>query len=254
MNLTTLKIFLRRNDVRIIIICTLSGGILQVISKQYLKRHPEFLRDVPVTEKKYKPPRLPRFFSNRGGAMIEISGVSIKIIAKVTLNFLAKKGLLAGVITGGVIVIGKIPPTAVSTYLRDSFPQNLPDLEKKKFILVGEEKIYLDQCDESLKYLFNILEDETIPFEKREKIAQSVLTKYLNPKTPFGRRNTVLCIIFIIYILFTERHSSFYLMMKSLIEAVRKGRISKQMARLIIRRLRKKGIPIDPELAEIVAY
>ena len=52
MNLTTLKIFLRRNDVRIIIICTLSGGILQVISKQYLKRHPEFLRDVPVTEKK----------------------------------------------------------------------------------------------------------------------------------------------------------------------------------------------------------
>ena len=43
-------------------------------------------------------------------------------------------------------------------------------------------------------------------------------------------------------------------MMKSLIEAVRKGRISKQMARLIIRRLRKKGIPIDPELAEIVAY
>ena len=42
-------------------------------------------------------------------------------------------------------------------------------------------------------------------------------------------------------------------MMKSLIKAIREGRITKQMARLIVRRLRKKGIPIDPELAEIVA-
>ena len=129
----------------------------------------------------------------------------------------------------------------------------MPDLEKKKFILVGGEKIYLEQCDQNLKYLFDILEDETIPFEKREEIAHSILTKYLNLKTPFGRRNFVLCITFMTYILFTKRHSSFYLMMKSLIKAIREGRITKQMARLIVRRLRKKGLPIDPELAEIVA-
>ena len=41
-------------------------------------------------------------------------------------------------------------------------------------------------------------------------------------------------------------------MMKSLIKAIREGRILKQMARLIVRRLRKKGVPINPELAEIV--
>ena len=124
---------------------------------------------------------------------------------------------------------------------------------KKKFILVGGEKIYLDQCDQNLKYLFDILEDETIPFKERKEIAQSVLTKYLNPKTPFGRRNVVLCITFMIYILSIKRHSSFYLMMKSLIKAIREGRILKQMARLIVRRLRKKGVPINTELAEIVA-
>ena len=224
MNLTSLKIFLCRNDVKIVIICTVTGGILQVLSKQYLKSHPEFLRDAPVTKKKYRPPR---FLSPRGGAVIEISGISIKIVAQVALNFLAKKGLLAGLATGGAVVISKIPATAVSTYLRDAFPQNLPDLEKKKFILVGEEKIYLDQCDQNLKYLFDILEDETIPFEERKEIAQSVLTKYLNLKTPFGRRNFALCITFIIYILFTKRHSSFYLMMRSLIKAIREGRITK---------------------------
>jgi hypothetical protein len=70
MNLTSLKIFFCRNDVKIFIICTVTGGILQVIAKQYLKSHPEFLKDAPVTEKKY---RQPRSLSPRGGAIIEIS-------------------------------------------------------------------------------------------------------------------------------------------------------------------------------------
>ena len=105
--------------------------------------------------------------------------------------------MLAGLTAGGAVVISKIPATAVSTYLREAFPQNFPDLKKKKFILVGKEKVYLDYCDQNLKYLFDILEDETIPFEDRS----SVLTKYLNLKTPFGRRNFALCIVFIIYTL-----------------------------------------------------
>ena len=125
-------------------------------------------------------------------------------------------------------------------------------LEKKKFILVEGRKIYLDQYEQSLKYLFDILEDQNIPFDERKKIAHSVLTKYLNLKTLAGRRNFVLCLVFIIYTLFTSHRSSFYLIMKNLIEAIRGGKISKPMARLIIRKLRKKGIPIDPELAEIV--
>ena len=42
-------------------------------------------------------------------------------------------------------------------------------------------------------------------------------------------------------------------MMESLIKAIREGKITKPMARFIVRKLRKKGVPIDPELAEIVA-
>ena len=215
MNLTSLKFFFCRNDVKIVIICTVTGAILQVISKQYLKSHPEFLKDAPVTKKKYRPPR---FLPPRGGALIEISGISIKVVAQVVINFLAKKGLLAGLTTGGVVVISKIPATAISTYLRDAFPQNLPDLEKKKFILVGGEKIYLDQCDQNLEYLFKILEDETIPFEEKEKVARSILTKYLNLKTMTGRINFVLCIVFILYILSNQNPSSFYILLKNLIK------------------------------------
>lgn len=126
-------------------------------------------------------------------------------------------------------------------------------MDKNKFILVGGERIYLDECDPNLKYLFDILEDETIPFQEKKEIAHLILTKYLNLKTPFGRRNFALCIIFIIYILFTKRHSSFYIMMKSLVKAIREGKITKPMARFIVRKLRKKGVPIDLELAEIVA-
>ena len=246
MNLTSLKIFFCRNDVKIFIICTVTGGILQVLSKQYLKSHPEFLKDGPVTKKKYK-------HSPRGGAIIEVSGISIKIVGKVIINFLAKKGLLAGILTGGGVVISKIPATAISTYLRDSFPQNLPHLEKKKFILVGGEKIYLDQCDQNLEYLFKILEDETIPFEEKEKVARSILTKYLDLKTMNGRIAFVLCIVFVLYILSIQNPSSFYILLKNLIKAIKEGRISKAIGRSIVRRLKKKGINIDPELLEVVS-
>ena len=239
MNLISVKLFFCRSDVRIIIFGTAAGGILQILSKRYLKNHPEFLKDSP----KYKetPPR--------GGVTGEI--VAGKVIVQAILTFLAEHGLTAGLLSSTGVVISKIPVTVISTYLRDAFPQNLPHLEKN-FILIDGEKIYLDPCDQNLEYLFKILKDKTIPFEEKEKVAHSVLTKYLNLKTHSGRRNFVICIVLILYILSIKNSSGFYIMMRSLIKAIREGKISKAMGRLIARRLRKKGILIDPELADIV--
>jgi hypothetical protein len=239
MNLINLRVFFCRSDVRIIIFGTVTGGVLQILSKRYLKNHPEFLKDSPESKE-----ILPR-----GGEILSGSAALTQVI----LSFLAEHGLTAGLLSSVGVVISGIPITSISTCLRDSVPQNLSHLEKKIFILVEGRKIYLDQCDQNLKYLFEILKDETIPFEERKEIAHSVLTKYLNLKTPSGRRNFVLCIVFIIYILFTNHRSSFYLMMRSLIKAIREGKITKPMARFIVRKLRKKGVPIDPELAELVA-
>lgn len=241
MHLTSVKLFFCRSDVRIFIFGTATGGMLQILSKRYLKNHPEFLKD--SSESKKIPPR--------GGAAGEIIGG--KVLAKAILLFLAEHGLTVGVISSTGVIIGKIPLTSISTYLRDAFPQNLAHLEKKNFIMIDGKKIYLDPCDQNLKYLLNILENETIPFEEKQKVAHSILRKYLNLKTQSGRRNFVLCTVSILYILSTNDYSSFYAMMQSLIKAIQEGKISKAVARLIIRRLRKKGIPVDPELADIVA-
>lgn len=40
--------------------------------------------------------------------------------------------------------------------------------------------------------------------------------------------------------------------MKSFIEAIREGKISKPLARRIVRRLQKKKITIDPALIELI--
>lgn len=121
----------------------------------------------PAIKNENRKPRFRRFFP-RGGAIVEISGISVKIIAKVAIKFIAEKGLLAGLTASSGVAIRKIPASAISTYLRDAFAQNLPELEKKKFILVKEEKIYLDQYDQSIKYLFEVLKDGTIPFEEKK--------------------------------------------------------------------------------------
>ena len=237
MNLITVKLFFCRSDVKIIIFGTVTGGVLQSLSKRYLKNHPEFLKDSPESKE----------IIPRGGQILPAA------LAQVILTFLAEHGLTAGLISSVSLIIGRIPVTSISRYLSDSIPQNLAHLEKNKFILDEGREICFDECDQNLKYLFNVLEDETIPFEERKKIADSVLIKFLNLKTPSGRRNFMLCIVCIIFILFNNHYSSCYLLMRSLIKAIREGKITKPMARFIIRKLKKKGIPIDPELAELVA-
>lgn len=250
MNLFTLKVFLCRKDVKIFVFCTITGGVMQVIANEYLKRHPEFLKDAPVTKKKYKQPKV---LSPRGGALVEVSGISIKIMANSLITFIAKKGLLAGLITGGGVIISSIPLTAISTYLQDSFPQNLPHLEKKKFILVDGEKIYFDQCEQGLVYLFKMLADENFPYEAKEQLARSILTKYLNRETMSGLKSFALCIIVLLYLLSIQNQSGYYIMLQNLIRAIKEGRMSKPIGRLIVRRLRKKGVLIDPELIDIVS-
>lgn len=259
MDLTFLRIILCRKEIKIIIITTVTGGVLQVICRRYIKNHPEFLKEKngnikeaePGIKNKNRNPRFRNFFW-RGGAVIELSGINIKVIAKVAINFLAENGLLAGLVTGSSVALSKIPTSVISTYLREAFPQNLPELERKKFILVDGEKIYLDQCDQNLEYLCKVLKDITLPFEEKEKLARSILTKYLNLKTADGRLNFVLCIVFILSIFLSQNISSYHIILKNLIKAIKEGKIPKVVGRAIIRKLKKRGLLVDPELFEVV--
>jgi hypothetical protein len=110
MNLTFLKILLDRKEIKIIVITTVTGGVLQIICRRYIKNHPEFFEEKNGNLKKAKPGiknknRNPRFhdFLPRGGAVIELSGINIKVIAKLAINFLAENGLLAGLVTGSSV-------------------------------------------------------------------------------------------------------------------------------------------------------
>lgn len=263
MNLTSylasLKILLIRKEIKILIVCTATGGILQVICRQYMKNQPEFSEEKNENIKEIEPEteleiknKNPRFrnFLPRGGATL---GVSISI-TKVIIKFLAENGLLAGLITGSGVAVSKIPTTAISTYLRDAFPQNLSECERHKFTLIDGEKIYLDQCDQNLEYLFKVLKDPVLPFEKKEELTRSILTKYLNLKTADKRISFILCMVCILYTFSIHNPSGYFIILKNLIASIKEGRISKIVGRAIVRRLKKRGLLIDPELLEVVNY
>ena len=242
MNLLSIKMFLSRNDVKILIVCTAAGGILQILSKNYIKKNPEIFNALP--ESKEVIPR--------GGVTEKV--IVAKLIAKTILSFLADHGLTTGLLSGAFVVVGQIPFTAIGTYIDNSLPQNLPHLNRKKFsIVVDGQELILDQCDQSLKYLFKILEDDQIPLQEKRKVARSVINKYLNLTTVTGQCNFVICIVSILYILSNNNYSSFYIMMQNLIAAIRSGKISKAMGRLIVRRLKKKNVLIDPELLDLIS-
>lgn len=239
MDLLTLKMFLCRKDVKIFIIFTATGKILQELSRRYIEKNPEFFNDSPEPTSTEQPPR--------GGGVDKV--IAGKVIVKAILKFLAEHGLTAGAVSASGVVLSKIPLTAISTYINHALPQNLAHLEKKKYsIIVDGKEILLDQCDPDLIYLFKVLEDDKIPFKEKQKIANSVLREYLNLNTVAGRRNFVICIVCVLSLLAVSNMSAYYIMMQNLIKALKSGKISKAMARVIIRRLRKKGIIIDPGL------
>lgn len=91
-----------------------------------------------------------------------------------------------------------------------------------------------------------------MPFKEKEKITRSILTKYLSPETADGHVNFVFCIVFILYVFSNQNMSRYSLILKNLIEAIKEGRVSKIVGRAIVRKLKKRGLPIDPELLEVI--
>ena len=131
-------------------------------------------------------------------------------------------------------------------------PQNLLDSEKKKYTLPHVKKRYLEECDDNINYLFTILEEEKISVAKKEELAEATLIKYLNLQTHVGRVKFILCIISLLSILFYKDISSFNLIMENLIKAIKEGKVTKTIARVIVRNLKKKGVLIHPELSKIL--
>ena len=250
-----------RNELKIIILGTIIGGVFQFICWKYLKNHPELLSS--ENSEKLEPEKLEpekpglrqlRRFLPRGGAIIEFLGIKIVIkVGTVTLAYIAKKGALVGTITAVTgVVIRRIPANAISTAIRYSLPTQHADFEKG-FILVDGKKISLEQCDQSLEYLFHVLINKEIPFEYKQQLSFKILMNHLDLDTTTGRIRFALCIISILHIFAITDISNYFILIQNLIEAIKKGKISKRLARLIIRRLIKLNLVVDPELIEAAA-
>jgi hypothetical protein len=188
------KIFiLSKGELKTIILATILGGFLQVLSVKYLKNHPELSNNQnpekvkPDTNIKSKNPLLRQYFPC-GEALVSIAGYNIVINAITIITYIAKNGALTGAIiaTGGIIV-KKIPITAISTCVRGASPVNHSDMIKKQFLLVDENKISLNQCDSSLEYMLKILSDKSIPFKNKKEMSLKILMNYVDLKTPEGR-------------------------------------------------------------------
>lgn len=256
MNFKILKTLLSQKETKIILISTAIGGLLQIICRRYIRDHPELFEEKHDNFKEAKPQinnktRNPRFryFSPRGGSVIEISGLVIR--------YLAKNGLLWSLFAGiSGAALSNISVNAISTFLRNASPQTFPELERKRFIKIEEEKIYLDQCDQDLEYLFKLLSvsDTPLTFAEKEELTDSTLTEYLNLKKVDQRVSFILCLVLILYKFSIQNMLNYHIMLKNLIKAVKKGKISKPVVRVIIRRLRKKGIPVLQELCHLVDF
>lgn len=242
-----------RNELKIIIVGTIIGGILQIICCKYLKNHPELLNNDNSGKLEPKKPGLPRFFP-RGGALVEIVGAQIILNVAPTIIYVAQKGALIGMfLTVGGVVIKKIPKSAISTIVHNASPVTHSDLEKG-YILVDEKKIVLKECDRTFEYMFQVLINKDIPFEHKKEMSFKILMDHVDLKTTAGRIRFVWCIISIIHIFARTDISSYFILMQNLIKAIKSGKIPKRLARLIIRRLLRLQVVVDPELIEVADY
>ena len=238
--LITLRVFLARPNVKIIIFGGIIGGTLQILSRNYLENHPEILTNLPQSKK----------MPSRGGELVTGS-TALAALWAILLPILSDYGIPAGVTAAIGLAIRRTPASTITKYCYNSIPQEV--YFRKNFIMVEGGELNLNQCSSGLKYLFDMLEDKNIPFNEREELAKSI-TKYVNLDTLAGRVNFILCLVFMLSVLFTTQHSSFYLLIKSLIQSIREGKIPKSMGRFIVKKLKKKGLPVDPELIKLVAH
>jgi hypothetical protein len=261
-----LGMLVNNKDLKVFLIHVLIGALLQILARRclkYMEDHPELFEKTNTNRKKAKPRNKNKkpLVVPRGGAFVVPPQVFefINYLNETgILKFIANSGVISTAATGAAgYLIKQIPLKAVSTYVRNSARGALPAthgyIDKSVTTLDDVGKLTLYQCEgiNELGYLFYVLKDSAIPFEEKERITILILTKFLNLSTEEGRRNSLLCLLAILCALAIYSPSSYHLLLKILLQAIREGKISKKLIRWIIRRLKRNGLLLNPELLDI---
>ena len=269
--ISIIRQILSRKETKYFIICSTAGGVLQFLCSRYIKNHPEFLEEpeisieikdssgkveritqeqtAKITEELAKEPIVRRIIRKlRGGQLSEkFIEIFLRILFKKFVKLCAAEGGKIGVGVGAGLVLKQIPKKSIAKLLEGAIPQNL--LDKKGFMLINGEKIYFENCDNGLKYLFSILMDKDVPYTDKKELVTYVFRTHLDMSDPI---KVILCLLPIFIALSIQNPSSYFLLLKGLIQAIKEGKISKRVARLIVRKLLKRGTAVDPELLDLI--
>jgi hypothetical protein len=112
----------------------------------------------------------------------------------------------------------------------------------------------LDNCDYDWHYLIGVLSNKQIPYYDRQKKDLVLVDHYLPFRTKADLVRYVVCIV-AVFVLFSALgdYTTVFIMMQNLLKALKEGKISKRVARIIIRRLLRKGVSVDAELISAAA-
>lgn len=263
-------LILTEKDLKIIIIGTIVSGIVQYVCWKFVTNNPElfenldddeFVKEI-AEEIRKETSKTQKFFKRiRGGGFPK--RIAQKTMVELLLRIAkrcAKNGLrdsILALIT--FVVVEKIPKKKViSTILRYA-GKKLTDgspitYTKWNAYLRTTEMKPLSECEPGWTFILEVLLNKDLPYSVREEKVKSFFRHQLSFQTKGDLVRFVACIVAII-VLFVGLGdtSSSFIVMQNLLEALKRGKISREVAKIIVRRLKRKGILIDPELLEAVA-
>lgn len=237
-----------RIDFKVIFIGVSIGGIIQYFCWRYVKNNPQMFEEFENEKKPVKDKRSPSTPSiPYGGAIVEVTGIKIVINVGKLILLLSKHAAMIGFSTGaGFVVVKKFPIKQISRTVR-----SLTRSSKGVPIPVGDVDI-LKNCS-NWNYVINILSDKDIPYHDRRKKAFTILRHQLTIESKADVIRYITCLVsaFTLFTLLRDT-SSVFLLMENLIKSVKEGKISKRLARLILRKLLRQGVEVDPEFTQLV--
>lgn len=99
-----------------------------------------------------------------------------------------------------------------------------------------------------------MLTNQEIPFEYKKELSFKILMNHVDLQTTAGHLRFAFCIISILHIFAINDSSSYFILIQNLIQAIKNVKISRRLARLIIKILLRLDIPVDPELIELAGF
>lgn len=100
--------------------------------------------------------------------------------------------------------------------------------------------------------MVTILSEPDIPFTEKAKLAEEILINFSNIRTKTGIISFALCLVIILSFFYLNNKASFYILLEKLLKAIKQEKVSKRLARLIVRKFQRQNIPVDPAILEAI--